>query len=309
MNISLTETEEVKSEVKRWWETPRNLRWNEFFDRGDSNSYRMLSRANKVLNYLESLNLKKDAKILELGFGGGQTAQMILEKGYYYEGIDISSQLTQCAEERCAKYVKDGKAKFHVGSIDEKIDFDDCSFDVVIAVGVFQYITNICICFSEIRRVLKKGGFFIVCQTNMYDIKRMLMPRYMLLRFIYAFGREEYELPPSLKAMLLDSKMGSYFNRFKDSRFFRRKFVVKGHIDYKFGFRKRLYSLWRLSKILDQHKFKVLKKDGAPFFYSSTGRYWKLSTKFDFLFQKISDKKIIPFFSGFADNVILLARR
>ena len=105
-------TEAVKSEIKRWWETPRNLRWDDFFYREDSNSYRMLSRANKVLNYLESLNLKNDAKILELGFGGGQTAKKILEKGYYYEGIDISSQLTECAEKRCLKYVKKGRFCF-----------------------------------------------------------------------------------------------------------------------------------------------------------------------------------------------------
>ena len=217
MNISRSEIETVKSEIRRWWETPRNLRWDEFFDREDSTSYRMLSRASKVLNYLESLNLNNNAKILELGFGGGQTAKMILEKGYYYVGIDISSQLTECAKERCSIYVKEGKARFYVGSIDERLNFDDTSFDVVIAVGVFQYVTNISDCFSEIRRVLKKGGSLIVCQTNMYDIQKMFMPRYLLLRCIYAFGREEFELPPSLKAILLDSRLGRVFFRFENS--------------------------------------------------------------------------------------------
>ena len=36
---------------------------------------------------LLSLNLNSNAKILELGFGGGQTAEMILENGYYYDGL------------------------------------------------------------------------------------------------------------------------------------------------------------------------------------------------------------------------------
>ncbi len=143
----------------------------------------------------------------------------------------------------------------------------------------------------------------------MYDIQRMMNLRMVLLRCIYAIGKETFELPPSLKAMLLDSNLKIIFRRYKDSKFFKRKFVIKGHIDYEFGFKKRLFSLWRLSKILDQHKFQVIIKGGAPFIYSSTGRYWKLSTKFDYFFQKISDKKIIPFLSGFADNVILVARR
>ena len=308
MNISSFETEIVKSEIKKWWENPRNLRWDEFFNTEDSNSYRVLSRANKVIKNLEILNLKNGAKILELGFGGGQTAKMILEKGYYYEGIDISSQLTKCAKKRCLKYVKIGKAKFSVGSIDERLDFEDASFDVIIAVGVFQYITDIPACFSEIKRVLNRGGYLIVCQTNMYNIQKMLMPRYMFQCCVYALGREEFEIAPSIKAILLDSRLGSLFHRFQNSKIFRFKFVLKGHIEYKFGFRKRLFSLWRLSKILEDHNFKILKKCGSPFFYSVTGRNWRISNIFDSLFQRISDKSI-PTLSGFADNVIFLAKR
>ena len=57
-----------------------------------------------------------------------------------------------------------------------------------------------------------------------------------------------------------------------------------------FGFKKRLFSLWRLSKILNHHKFKVVKNGGGPFFYSSTGKYWNFTRIFDYIFQKIADK-------------------
>ncbi len=301
-----SEIQSVKSEIKRWWEIPRNLRWDELFDNKDSNSFRMQSRQAKVLHYLDSLKLKKNSKILELGFGAGQTAKMILKKNYLYDGIDISSQLTNCAKKRCIEYVKEGRARFHVGSIDEKLNFEDHSFDVVIAVGVFQYAINISTCFKEIRRVLKKEGFFIICQTNMYDIQRMLTPRLLFLRCIYALGGEEFELAPSIKSILLNSKLGSIFQSFQNLKFFRLKFVTKGHIEYKFGFRKRLFSIWRISKILDQHSFFVLKKSGSPFFYSTTGKYWGITKFFNSLFNLIADKRIIPFLSGFADNIVLL---
>ncbi len=297
-----------QSEIKRWWEYPRNRRWNDLFDNNDSTSIRLNSRAKKVIHYLVSLTTKNETKVLELGFGAGQLAKIILEKNYLYEGLDISSQLKECAEERCLDFVKEGRAKFQVASIDERFDFNDSTFDFVIAVGVFQYATNVSGSLKEINRVLKKSGHLIVCQTNMYDIQRMIKPRHFFLKCIYAFLREKYEIAPSFKAMALNSKMKFFFNRFKNAKFFRLKVITKGHVVNKYEFKKRLFSTQRLSNLLKKYSFEVLYFDGAPYFYSETRKYSSLANIFDKIFMVLGNKKIIPFLSRFADNVIIIAR-
>ena len=106
-------TDPHTSKVKMWWENARNMRWDNFYDAGDTNSFRMLARQDLVLGYLQSLNLPQGAKVLELGYGAGQTAYRIASMDYHYEGIDISQQLANCSIKRCQKFVDEGKAKFH----------------------------------------------------------------------------------------------------------------------------------------------------------------------------------------------------
>ena len=108
-----------------------------------------------TLAYLDSTNLDKDAKILELGFGGGQMAKRILDRGYEYYGLDISSGLVEVASKRCEDYVKEGKAHFKASSIEKKFDFKDAYFDAVLVCGALQYLAKPSNCFEEVSRVLK----------------------------------------------------------------------------------------------------------------------------------------------------------
>ena len=50
-------------------------------------------RQKKTLKLLDELNLPKSSRILELGYGGAETAGKILERGFKYYGVDISEHL------------------------------------------------------------------------------------------------------------------------------------------------------------------------------------------------------------------------
>ena len=297
-------------EVKEWWELPRNLRWDKFYTRNDITSFRLEARQTMTLKYLDGLGLSRGARILELGYGAGQTASKVLERGYQYVGIDISQQLCDAAVRRCQDYVAKGMAHFRVGSIEESYPFSDQSFDVVMVIGALQYLGHQGTCAKEAHRVLKKNGHFIVCQTNMYSLKEMLSPRGLILRILYALLKEEYEIfPYSFKSMLVNTKLGRTFRRYEHARWMNHPLMLKGHEEKIFNINKRLNSYWRLKKILQLEEFEVLKADGAPFIWpddKGTRHYmWRINA----VCQKVADNHLFPFLFAFADNVILLTRK
>lgn len=308
--LSQTSNKDHDEQVKKWWENPRNLRWDKFYDQGDSNTFRMLQRQGKVLEHLKYLVLPEKATVLELGFGAGQTAVKLLELGFKYVGIDISQQLCDAASKRCHEYKEKGLAEFKVGNIEKGYEFSDESFDVVIVVGALQYLSNIKTCFQEVHRVLKDHGFFIVCQTNMYGLKNMISPRQFLLRSLYAFLQEEHEIfPHSFKSMLTNTKLKRYFHKFEMTSWMNSKFMMVGHEEKRYDITKKLLSFWRLKNILKHNRFSIGVTDGTPFFWSASGKGENICYAINNFMQKVSDMHVIPYSFAFADNVIIVSKK
>ena len=65
--------------------------------------------------------------------------------------------------------------------------FSDASFDLVVVVGTLQYLHEPSACVKDVCRVLKPGGYFIVCQRNGISFNVMRRP----LSFLSCFLSEE----------------------------------------------------------------------------------------------------------------------
>lgn len=120
-------------------------------------------RQKKVLEMITSLNLPKDASCLELGTGGGQNALKYSQMGFNVHGIDNSEELLKNANKLALLHKK---LKFSNVDLNSKLPFADSSFDLVVVVGTLQYLMEPSSCIKEVSRVLKKGGFLVVCQRN-----------------------------------------------------------------------------------------------------------------------------------------------
>ncbi len=68
-------------------------------------------------------------------------------------GFDLSEKMLQF-NERCTEKVS--------GNLEEKLPFADASFDSVTAVFLLNYIRNYNQLFSEIKRILREGGQFVM---------------------------------------------------------------------------------------------------------------------------------------------------
>ena len=300
-------SEKRKNEIKRWWDNPRNIRWDNFYKTDDENSFYAERRLKKTLDVLNSLG-KTDLNILELGCGAGQSSERILKSGHKYKGIDISNQLIDCAKNRCKEYIESNQASFYVQSVDKTLPIEENSQDIVIIIGMLQYVDDIDFCFNEIRRVLKPNGHILICQTNMYHITEFFQLRSLLVKISYMFIHQEYEISNSIKAILLETKLKDFFKLNINSPILKYNFIKKGYIERKFDFQKRLISLPRLTKILNNYNFTPIKKTGSPFFYSDSYIFKYIAKFLELIFSLFLLIPILSLVKNIANNVIIMGK-
>ena len=107
----------------------------------------------------------KDIKVLEAGTGPGFLSIILAEAGYDMTAIDLTPEMLNMARENAGELVD---------SIDfmemnaEEMDFSDESFDAVVTRNLTWDLPHPDVFYSEINRVLKKGGMLINFDANWY---------------------------------------------------------------------------------------------------------------------------------------------
>jgi ubiquinone/menaquinone biosynthesis C-methylase UbiE len=102
----------------------------------------------------------KNKKILEIGTGGGVDFCCWLKAGATATGIDLTEEAIALTKQRLNKQgFTEDVYKLTIGDA-EKLEFEDESFDIVYSYGVLHHTPDTEKAFSEVFRVLKKGGVF-----------------------------------------------------------------------------------------------------------------------------------------------------
>lgn len=111
-------------------------------------------------NLLRLLGDLKGKKILDLACGQGFFSRAIADLGAEVTGIDISKELIDLAKRR-PDAKTGGKIKFLTASAD-RLPFREKTFEAVVSVLALQNIKNLSGAVSEVNRVLKNGGRFLI---------------------------------------------------------------------------------------------------------------------------------------------------
>jgi 2-polyprenyl-6-hydroxyphenyl methylase/3-demethylubiquinone-9 3-methyltransferase len=105
----------------------------------------------------------KGVRVLDVGCGGGFTAELLASRGAIVSGIDQSHLLIEAA--RIHSKTKGYDIDYRDG-VGEKLPFADGSFDAVVCVDVLEHVDSVEQVVSEIARVLKPGGVFLFDTIN-----------------------------------------------------------------------------------------------------------------------------------------------
>lgn len=104
----------------------------------------------------------KKGRLLDVGCGPGVMTEWLVDNGFEFFGIDISKEMiTRCEK----KFGHIRSVHFSVGRI-EGLEFPDSFFDIVICMGVVEYLEDDSATIREMSRVLKPGGNLIVTLPN-----------------------------------------------------------------------------------------------------------------------------------------------
>jgi len=111
----------------------------------------------------QRLRAQTGQSVLEIGFGNGRTVPLLMQQAerLAYIGIDIAETMVAEATAFNRELIDLGRAKFHLASA-EAIPCADASVDRACAINVVYFWPDPVRVLSEIRRVMRPGGFSVI---------------------------------------------------------------------------------------------------------------------------------------------------
>jgi len=117
---------------------------------------------------LEMLDSEKGL-LLDIGCAAGAEFEPLLARGFQIVGLDYAPEMLRLAQQRYG--ASDG---VHLCRADaESLPFPDASFDQVVCLGVFEYLSTYDRGLDEIRRVLRPGGVAILSLPTRISLDRL----------------------------------------------------------------------------------------------------------------------------------------
>jgi ubiquinone/menaquinone biosynthesis C-methylase UbiE len=118
-------------------------------------------------NFPADREMRKNLKILDIGFGGGRHVKLFAEQGFDVSGVDFSEEAVIQARKMLKGF--NLTAELQQGDM-TNLPYEDSLFDGIVSFGVFYYTDSAGMkkAISELYRVLKKNGRALV-QTRTTD--------------------------------------------------------------------------------------------------------------------------------------------
>ena len=115
----------------------------------------------------QHITIPDDACALDVGCGGGANIKKLLSKcpNGVVKGIDYSEVSVKKSRKLNAKEIAAGRCDVLQASVAE-ISFSDNAFDLVTAFETIYFWPGLAECFREVRRVIKPGGTFFICNES-----------------------------------------------------------------------------------------------------------------------------------------------
>jgi ubiquinone/menaquinone biosynthesis C-methylase UbiE len=197
------------SDVKEYWNTSpcqstlsRELDRRSYFEEITERRFRGREWHVPMIAHFETFAGKD---VLEIGCGIGTDGFEFAKSGARYVGVDLTPNSVAVARERFAVFNVQGT--FRVANAEERLPFDDETFDHVYSFGVLHHSPKTQAIVAEMHRVLRPGGTFTVMLYNRSSInyyieimllrrafRLMLYPNFMPKLIAKVTGFDEWKL-------------------------------------------------------------------------------------------------------------------
>jgi len=128
-----------------------------------------------LLDLVSRLSLPPETPTLEVGCGAGFAAIALAERGLRVDAIDPVQEMLDATRVRAETYKVEERVRTKIGDV-YSLPFGDDTFNVVIAMGVLPWLSEIESPLREMNRVLVKGGYLIVTLDNRWSLRWLIEP-------------------------------------------------------------------------------------------------------------------------------------
>jgi ubiquinone/menaquinone biosynthesis C-methylase UbiE len=128
-----------------------------------------------VLEIVDRLNLPRRSRILDIGCGPGVISVALAQRGFRVTGVDCAIEMTDAAARLTTATKVEHLVTLGIGDV-HKLPFYNNSFDLVLMIGVSEWLPALRPPVMEIARVTKPGGFAIVSTDNRWALHALADP-------------------------------------------------------------------------------------------------------------------------------------
>jgi len=107
----------------------------------------------------------EDVRVLDVGSGPGIFTAWLLDRGCEVWTLDIAREMVQLAQVSVQGHARKDNCFFVLGSVTE-LAFPDRFFEVILCVGVVEYIPQLELALAELARCLKPSGHLVIAGPN-----------------------------------------------------------------------------------------------------------------------------------------------
>jgi len=143
----------------------QSLYWKEVYSSGVVEGEIYRERQEAALKWIESLALKPESRVLEIGCGAGFLAVVLAQRGLHVQAIDSTEAMVELARRHAVEAGVSRLLTVDLGDVCA-LTFVDASFDLVVALGVIPWLKRPEVALEEMARVTKPGGHIILTADN-----------------------------------------------------------------------------------------------------------------------------------------------
>jgi SAM-dependent methyltransferase len=130
-------------------------------------------RARRAIDCAGGLGLSAATRVLEIGCGPGIITTAIAQRGASVWAIDQLQEMVDRTTAMAEQAGVGSRVFAQVGGIDH-VPFADATFDLVVLIGVTEWLVSLTQPLREIFRVLKPGGHLIISADNNWPLHQIL---------------------------------------------------------------------------------------------------------------------------------------
>jgi ubiquinone/menaquinone biosynthesis C-methylase UbiE len=267
----------------------RSEYWDSLYNDSDGKQtftkFELRRRKEIVFNFIEKINSEKINRVLDLGCGAGQYLAQLYSMDFECFGVDISEEMLKITRQKFISHKINNVTLLNSDCY--KLPLEDNYFDLIISIGVLEYLDNEKRALLEMKRIIKSGSFIIVTFPNFYKLKNLLDPYYFIIRiWTYLFGK-------------------------KSAKSFQNNNSKNAKIDFGKSTVNR-YSLSNVKKIILNSGFSIIEVKGycfGPFSIWQKSLFsMETSIKLSNFIEDLSNYKLFGFLKFFANRWVLLIK-